>query len=319
MVKSTEELLPLAHPIRFDRVLDKGHRHAACILDSQIGPLVARVTLHNRGRAALSRLHEHQRVWEQGAPVPKLYGYSPLPTDADRILIVTEYLEGQDAEDAQHSIAPGAMTAAIHAAGAAVAKLHRISAPLFGEPYQTISNSTNSTASPTWADAVRNHAENLCRAYHDMELPCATLIQVGIRLLRQLADDLPVQVRPSPTHLDVYLPNILLDPSHRFRALLDLEHIQWTDPVRDFVKPAMWIFEAHPFLLEPFTAGYRSVLPWPSNWDVRMSTATGWELLTGVRYWTRTGNSAMRDDYIRRLRHWVDTEGGGQTWPNATP
>jgi hypothetical protein len=41
-----------------------------------------------------------------------------------------------------------------------------------------------------------------------------------------------------------------------FCLLLDLEHVRWADPMMDFVKPALWIFDRHPEWSSDFTYGY---------------------------------------------------------------
>lgn len=122
-------------------------------------------------------------------------------------------------------------------------------------------------------------------------------------------------VRPALTHLDVYLPNLLVDQSGRFRALLDLEHVRWVDPVMDFVKPAMWMFAGRPAWAEVFMDGYKSAGSWPTRWAERLAVAAGLELLTGVEYWTRVGDHQMREDYLRRLRAWVLARGASDLWP----
>ncbi|MGH3623494.1 MAG: phosphotransferase [Sciscionella sp.] len=125
--------------------------------------------------------------------------------------------------------------------------------------------------------------------------------------------------RPAVAHLDVYMPNILLDDEGGFRVLLDLEHLRWVDPVMDFVKPAMWMFPDQQSWAEAFADGYQAAGPWPACWSERLAVATGMELLTGVEYWTRVADHAMREDYLRRLRVWVRSDGADHVWSAISP
>ncbi len=165
------------------------------------------------------------------------------------MLIVAEYLDGQDAEEAFSSMPVDAMASVLRSTGAALRQLHQVSVPAFG---------------------------------------------------------------------DVYLPNILVDAQGRFRALLDLEHVRWVDPAMDFVKPAMWMFEGRPEWADAFADGYGIAKAQPPCWPERLSVATGLELLTGVDYWTRVRDEAMREDYLRRLRAWVRSDGVRHVWSSVT-
>lgn len=85
-------------------------------------------------------------------------------------------------------------------------------------------------------------------------------------------------------------------------------------PVMDFVKPAMWMFEGQPGWAQAFVDGYRLSARWPRCWPERLAVATGLELLAGVDYWARVNDQPMRDDYVRRLRAWVRSEGVDHVW-----
>ncbi|SFB64756.1 Phosphotransferase enzyme family protein [Amycolatopsis marina] len=284
------------------------------MLDSGLGRLVGKVGLHGDRAVALRRLDEHRRVWEHGVPVPRLLGFTAASSVVgDRLLIVAEYLTGQDAEDSR-SLPSGVMGEAMYSAGAALAGLHGVPVECFGD-----SDSGLDRGFATWGAAVSSRVELLARAYSErggsLDWEVEGLVAAGLVLLGRLADEVSVVVRPAVAHLDVYLPNILLDAEGCFRALLDLEHVRWVDPVMDFVKPAMWMFEDQPWWAERFVCGYRSVGGWPQLWSERLAVATGLELLTGVNYWTRVRDLSMREDYVRRLRVWVRSDGVDGVWP----
>src|SRR5690606_28626214 len=137
--------------------------------------------------------------------------------------------------------------------------------------------------------------------------------------LCRLADDVSPHVRPAVAHLDVYLPNILVGDKGRLRILLDPEHVRWADRVMDFVKPAMRMVAERPGWGGACADGCRSAGTWPGRWSERVSVATGLELLTGVQYWIRVADHEMREDYLRRLRAWVRSDGAAHVWASIRP
>lgn len=308
-------LLPDAVPVRPRAALRTGRSHASWVFDSGRGSLVGKVGQAGHSDVVLRRLAEHRRVWEHGVPVPRLLEFSASDDlVGGRLLIVSEYLPGRDADDAAGSLHPAAMGRVMAETGGALARLHSVPVTGFGDAVTGLG-----TGSDSWSAAVASRIELLSRAYRDHEPDSGTgdLVSAGLGLLGALADSVSLVVRPAVAHLDVYLPNILVDDVGRFRVLLDLEHLRWVDPVMDFVKPAMWMFEKHPRWAEQFLSGYQTVSELPQRWPERLSVVSGLELLTGVDYWTRVNDPAMRDDYLQRLRAWVRSGGAAHGWPSS--
>ncbi|MGH3889763.1 MAG: phosphotransferase family protein [Pseudonocardiaceae bacterium] len=310
-VAGVERLLPEAAPVRPVSALRRGRSHVSWVLDSGVGRLVGKVALGEHHQVVIDRLAEHRRVWKHGVPVPRLLAFT-ASSDAvdDRLLIVSEYLPGRDAEEASRFAPAVTMVEAMRATGSAVARLHQVPVEAFGDPV------TGLGAGPaTWSEVVAGRTELLGRAYGHVEGVPAALISAGLALLGRLADAVSRVVQPAVAHLDLYLPNVLLDDEGRFQVLLDLEHVRWVDPVMDFVKPAMWMLAGRPAWAEVFADGYRAVGGWPERWTERLAVVTGLELLTGIEYWTRVGDRQMRQDYLRRLRVWVRSDGADHVWP----
>lgn len=311
---AVERLLPDAAPVRPREPLRKGRSHVSRVLDSGRGPLVGKVGMAGHSDVVVRRLAEHRRVWEHGVPVPRLLEFSASDDLVDgRLLIVFEYLPGRDAYDAAGSLSPVAMERVMAGTGAALARLHAVPVMTFGDAATGLG-----AGSDSWSTTVAVRVELLSRAYREHETDSSTsdLVAAGLVLLGALADSVSPVVRPAVAHLDVCLPNILVDDAGGFRVLLDLEHVRWVDPVMDFVKPAMWMFEKHPQWAEQFANGYQTVSELPQQWPERLAVASGLELLTGVDYWTRVSDLSMRDDYLQRLRAWVRSGGAVHGWPS---
>ena len=304
------ELVPEAAPVHVVRPLRDGRSHASWVVTSACGWLVAKVLLGPPGAAGLERLAEHRRVWQHGVAVPPVLGFTEFCRSvAGRPLTVFEYLPGVDAEEAVPSLETTTAVEAMRATGAEVARLHQVPVEGFGD-----ATSGLGTLSPTWDAVVTRRVDMLREAYRFVDDVPAELVKAGLELLDGLAVEVSAVARPALAHLDVYLPNILLDEAGRFRALLDLEHLRRVDPAMDFVKPAMWMFPTQRSWAEAFAEGNRSVGAWPVCWSERLSVATGLELLTGIEYWTRVADHGMREDYLWRLRAWVRSDGADHVW-----
>jgi aminoglycoside phosphotransferase (APT) family kinase protein len=306
---AVEGLLPKAAPVRPLETLRAGRSHSSWVFASALGRVVGKVKTTDSTQLAVERLEEHRRVAEHGVPVPRLLDFtSSSGALGGRLLVVAEYLEGHDAA-ATHPAST--MADVLRSAGAALAELHQVPVPAFGDPLTGVRQGPAS-----WGEVISGRVELLHRAYRRQDFDSVTksLIEAGLLLLDRLGSDVSSSVRPAVAHLDVYLPNILVDAAGRFRALLDLEHLRWVDPAMDFVKPAMWMFEENPEWTDAFAEGY-GLAASPSCWLERVSVAAGLELLTGVDYWTRVKDREMRADYLRRLRSWVRSDGARHVWP----
>lgn len=304
-------LLPQAAPFEVLGALRSGRSHNAWVVRSSLGRLTVKIGHGVTDGVPSARLAEHARLWKHGIAVPRLLAWGSV---AEHLVAVTEYLPGIDAAEALKVQGDRGIAEAMRAVGAAIAQLHGVPVTGFGDPVTGLG-----TGPSRWSDVVGSRIERLRVDYHGDERVGGRLTDDGLTLLAGLANALPANVAAAPAHLDVYLPNILLDQGGAFRALLDLEHVRWVDPVMDFVKPAMWIFDGRPAWAEAFVDGYRSAAGWPQGWPIRIAVATGLELLTGVAYWIQVGDDSMREDYQRRLSHWVRSEGEAHVWLHLMP
>ncbi|MEV5835079.1 aminoglycoside phosphotransferase family protein [Nocardia sp. NPDC052112] len=289
------------------RPLRRGRNHVSWVMSSSRGLLVCKV-LVGVGTALVERLAEHHRLCEHHAPIVPLVAFAESCPAVGRLpLVVLDYLEGIDAEEAAPSLDPAVMVEVMRSTGAAVARLHRVPVEGFGDAV------TGLGAGPrTWPEVVEQRIRHLL-ATTTMDSGSTALLRSASDVVCEVAAELTM-VRPAATHLDVFLPNILVDSEGRFLRLLDLEHLRWVDPVMDFVKPAMWMFEQRPSWAHAFAEGYAAVAGWPDTWEQRMSVATGLELISGVDYWARVNARDMFDDYSRRLHGWVSSGGSEHAW-----
>lgn len=312
VARAVEALLPAAAPVRPLWPLRKGRSHLSWVLTSAQRRLVSKVATRPPNPAVVSRLEEHQRLAVFGVAVPALLAFTPASEQVGgRMVTVAQYLPGSDAEEAFPALPEQKVLSALYEWGRALARLHQVPVPSFGQIDTGLGDGP-----AMWADYVSGRVERLKRAYRESDADTGALAAAGLKLLWSLADDVSPVVSPAVAHLDLYLPNILLDEAGEFSTLLDCEHLRWVDPAMDFVKPGMWVFDDHPEWSEPFLSGYDAEVGDRVQWAERVSVTTGLELLTGVEYWTRVSAEDMRQDYLRRLQAWVRSDGVDSAWPN---
>jgi aminoglycoside phosphotransferase (APT) family kinase protein len=126
------------------------------------------------------------------------------------------------------------------------------------------------------------------------------------RLEHILAASAPV-VSPTLVHRDLCLKNVLIDEHGKFTALLDFEHARLSDPLMDFAKLKLWLFDREAGAQDAFFSGYRSVLQagWPEE-GLRTELAVALELLGQVPYYKRNGASEKLDEATSLLRAWLE-------------
>ncbi len=119
--------------------------------------------MRDDGDVVLYRLAEHRRVWERGVAVPRVLGYTPSSEPVgDRLLIVSEYLAGQDGEDASRALPESALADAVHSVGMTLSELYQLLVQVFGDPVTGLRPGPR-----TWSEAVASRVEVLQCAYRD--------------------------------------------------------------------------------------------------------------------------------------------------------
>ncbi len=159
-------------------------------------------------------------------------------------------------------------------------------------------------AGASWAEVVAARIEKLVAAHSVAGvLDPGTAAVVGRRVC-MAAGEVASLVQPAFTHLDLHLPNIIVRRG-QFAGVLDCEHARWWDPAADTVnKLAMWVFEPHLDIEEPFWDGYHSAGGEVREFARRQWLCAGLEWLSGLLYWQQAGDTAMFTDYRRRLAQW---------------
>lgn len=203
---AVERLLPDAVPVRPRAALRKGRSHASWVFDSSRGALVGKVGLTGHTDVVLRRLAEHRRVWEHGVPVPRLLDFAASSDLVNgRLLIVSEYLPGHDADDAARSLRSASMDRVMVETGAALARLHQVPVTAFGDAVTGLG-----VGSDSWSVTVASRIELLARAYRDREGARdggdTDLVSAGLLLLGKLADAVSPVVRPAVAHLALLRP-----------------------------------------------------------------------------------------------------------------
>ncbi|MDT0529073.1 aminoglycoside phosphotransferase family protein [Micromonospora sp. DSM 115977] len=160
-----------------------------------------------------------------GVPVPRLLGSG---SDGDgHAFLVQEWIDGTDAEDHFAARDGRERRRVLERLGAVLARLHDI-------PYTT---QGPTSIHDTVAVKIRRYAARAARL--EIFTP-SDLDRLVAKLLELVTEVLP-PMSPRLTHLDVHLPNVLVDRAGDV-WLLDMDFARPGDPVEDFVKLDWWCF-----------------------------------------------------------------------------
>ena len=233
-----------------------------------------------------------------GIAAPEIVYMGASPVVSGRTVVIARYLSGVDAEEALPGLDTEQRAAFFSDFGAAVGRLHGIGLPWFsdrlGEPGADTAD---------WATVVRRTAEQAATRNREIgTLPAAEVASIGERLIRDALDVSPV-VTPALTHRDLYLPNVLVETG-RFKALLDFELAKGWDPLFDFVKLGMWVFEHWPGGIAAFLAAYRCHTSRIPRAEERLALCLGLENFVALWNWQSAGEEHLATAARGRLRDW---------------
>ncbi len=283
--------------------LFKGHGHQSFIVQTRSGgPVLLKIALRREQAATLRSLcHTLELAARYGVAAPRLLYFSE-GTDAfsGRPWLVQEFLDGIDGEDALVGMPPLQAAAFFRDFGRAVARLHSIDVGYFSEDF------ASAPREDSWRSIIESRLARLANRHVEAGLLSRQSIEAARAMILSAADMVTSDVRPAVVHRDLYLANTLVSAGH-FRCLLDFEHARSADPLCDFVKLKMWVFDRIPGSNAEFCAGY-GVNPLLTNdGRARHHVWLGLELLAGLPYWRQTRQSAMLADYEARFSRWLSS------------
>ena len=298
---AVKELLPELGTTGEATPVPKGHGHECWRVAMASATVMVKLALRGATAVSMANLAEALRLAHLGGvPAPRLLwsGVAPVALGA-RHMLVQEFLDGIDGEEALGLLGPDARRRYFRDWGEAVGRLHRVQPACFSN---SISEAGRCRA--TWVEVAWERLERMLALNREAGvLPPHALEQAGARIA-DAAQRVSPLVRPALVHADLYPPNTLLRAG-RLVALLDFEHAKAWDPVHDFVKLRMWTFERHDGSEEPFLDGYRTTAGAADLFDARLQVGLGLELLAGFPYWKKHGKDAMLTDYLARFERWL--------------
>ncbi len=189
--------------------------------------------------------------------------------------------------------------------GQAVGRLHGIGLPKFTERIGTPEADLDS-----WAAAVGQRAERAALRSREIGLLSTQETDAVVHRLQRSAENVSRVVAPVLTHYDLYLANVLVRDG-RFEALLDFELAKGWEPMFDFVKLGMWVFEEWPRGFQPFVTAYRHRVGRVPDAEERLSTCLALENFVALGYWIDRGEGRLAEASRATLRNWLS---GSYPW-----
>ena len=279
----------------------KGHGHESFVVHSAArGDVLLKIALRPE---QLAKMQSLRRVLEIAAqhdiPAPRLlYFCESSEAFGGRPWLIQEFFEGADGETAMAEMNDAQRRTFFRDFGRAVERLHAVDIGYFAEEF------ASGRREDTWAALVDARLAELEARHRRTVVAPPERVEAASHAIRSAARSVTVRVPPSLVHRDLYLPNTLVTGG-RFRCLLDFEHARSSDAIADFVKLRMWVFEELGDGEPDFLAGYGSNPLATPGAAVRYRVALGLELLSGLVYFSATGQPAMVVDYQRRFDEWL--------------
>ncbi len=216
-----------------------------------------------------------------------------------RPMAILRYIPGVDAEEALPSLGGRQRASLFSDFGAALGRLHRIVLPHFTERV-----GAPEAAVGDWAAVVRRAAERYADWNRRVGVLAAPEIGAICDRLAQGAEDVKAVVSPALTHRDLYLANVLVNHG-RFAALIDFELAKGYDPLHDFVKLGMFVFERWPESVAPFLAAYRRHANYATQVEARLAVCFALEHFIMLPNWVQFGEEQLARHSRDRLRNWL--------------
>lgn len=285
--------------------LPKGWGHLAWFVQAASGSYLLKSAVRRSGVADLYREVAAQQIAAVGGLcTPAVVAVSAEGNALGRPCYLQTWIDGHDAETTLPGLSGEAPLMLARRFGQAVAILHAITGPRFAE------DAAATRSYPTWKKVCTGRLQRMAAANRDAALlPAAVLEAVAADLETRIAS-LAEGIRPALTHRDLHLPNLIDRGPQLPVALVDFESAAFYDPVWDFVKLHMWVFDIHPHLRRPFLAGYTAETPLPADFAERLVVYQGIEYLAGFPYFGRTWpDAAMLESFRRLLGRWMDAAG----------
>lgn len=237
-------------------------------------------------------------AWEQGVPTPALQHFFCSTGPPGPATLVFDFLPGRGAELRYADFSAEERRRFFADLGKAVGLLHRQPRSGFSEELHRAGGSDLRQV----IDARLDYCLAQPAAFAAVD--AQTLAEVRQRL-GDLRDHVARVSQPVLIHGDIGLRN-LLEHEHRFAGLIDFEHAKFHDPAYDFVKLSFFLAD-QPDCWQSLLQHYFAEIGEVAQFGLRLQLLSGIEILSGLPYWHRTGDSAMHTDYLRKLDAWLET------------
>lgn len=283
-------------PIR----IPKGFSSESWRVATDAGELVVKIRRHPTDAAKLWSQAEAVRLARaRGVPTAEVLHVGVSPAMGGRPVVILRFTPGVDAEEALPRLERSQRASLFSDLGDVVGRLHRISLPHFTERI-----GTPEAAVDEWSTVVRRTAERAASWNREIGALTASEVAAIHAGLVQVATDISAAVSPALTHRDLYPTNVLVGDGH-VTALIDFELAKGYDPLLDFVKLGMFVFERWPEGFDPFIAAYRRRVGRVARVKERLIVCLALEHLVMVPNWVNFGEERLVKDSRDVLQNWL--------------
>ncbi|MDF2606601.1 MAG: hypothetical protein K0S34_796 [Bacillales bacterium] len=254
--------------------ITKGYSHDCWIITTTTDKFIFKI---NKRKLDIeyfkNEVYAQQLLFEKGIPVPKIINYCE-----EDLIIVSEFIDGMDAGECLNLLSENEKECFFFYLGQWVAKMHSIKNDKF--THDILGNLKEEAG---WVIGYGNKTYNLLDNVRATNTLKEDEIDFVYNKCLKLLEETESTIIPAYTHRDLYLNNFIIK-DRKFKCLIDFEGARFYDPVIDFVKLEVQVFNEYPSVRYKFYEGYQSILPFDNSIYSRYLSSIGFEMLGFISY-----------------------------------
>ncbi len=237
-----------------------------------------------------------QLVAAWNIPASELIGFGEWQASR-RYYVLIRYHPGEDAQDALPNFTPQERARFFFELGRVTAQLHHIPVDHYSDLIG------DNSYRPAYHKIINEKLDRLAVYSAQLTHSAYPLLSL-IERLREKFTTFSIPFQPAVVHGDLTTRNILVH-NRRFDRLLDFENTKFYDPLYDFAKLHIKVFNPAMNDKISFTAGYTEIAPIPANSAERIHWYIGLDLIQGYSHRLYLQDNQRASEYAAQLKKWL--------------
>jgi len=273
----------------------KGYGHLCWYIKTRTNKsYLFKVNIRNSSKQKFNNeIYSLQFALKKGIHVPGIYSRGELENETFKYYYIQEWVRGEDASSYLKKVDHTEKQHFFFNFGSEVANLHSIEGTYFSEDII----GTNKYKSIKELSKLRLD-RTIDFLLSTTILPKALLLEIEQKINKKILQ-LPGEILPCFTHGDLHLGNIIVTEEDKL-FFIDFESSKFYDPILDFFKLDLWVFQEYSNYYDDFIKGYNQNRNLGNLYEERFSLYKSIEYIYCINYF---GN-LYRDE--KMLKQFID-------------